>query len=176
MKTLNEHGGSCRCLLRLLENEGRATMSEEVFINRFLERYPAWAAQPGLADDLTLFELAKDLGLAAGITVSRDYGRVTRAFQAGHAVLVRTGCSPVQILPATDQEEQVLVLTAIDDGGFALWRPFRNGSSDVLPRAAPMWWEAWFAVGLILHKQPAAAASPRMDAPAAADPMLVSSR
>jgi hypothetical protein len=176
MKDLNEHGPGCRCLIRLWENEGRATLSDEAFINRYLERYPAWAAQPGLADDLTLFEIAKDLGLAAGITVSRDYARVTRAFLAGDAVLVRTGCSPVPTLSEKDDEEHVLLLSAIDEGGFTLWRPFRNGSSDVLPRAAPMWWEAWFAVGLILHKQ-FPGTVPRGDkATVVADPMIASSR
>lgn len=176
MADLNDYGLGCRCLIRLWENEGRATLSDQVFISRYLHRYPVWAWQPGLADDLILFEIAKDLGLAAGITVSRDYRSVTDAFQAGHAVLVRTGCNPVQALPTTDKEGQVLVLTAIDEGGFALWQPFRSGSSDVLPRAARIWWDTWLAVGLILKKQPTEAVPPCVDAPAVAASMLISSR
>lgn len=174
MKDLSTHGPGCRCLIRLWENEGRPTLSDAAFIRRYLERYPDWNAQPGRADDLRLTEIARDLGLAAGITMSRDYRRIVRAFASGFAVLVRTACNPVQELPIRPTRlEHVLLLTAADDDGFVLWHPFRNGSADVLPRASAAWWDAWQAVGLVLVKQPTETLPLRGETPAS---VMVSER
>lgn len=150
---LNRHGGSCRCLLRALENEGRARQEDGDFLNRHSARYPAWAAQPGTLDSLGLFDLARELGLAASIDLYRDYGRVQRAHRAGDVVLVNTERNPEQMDPAGPSPSHVLLLTEMDEQGFVCWCPFASGISDLLPHAAPVWWERWLCTGIVLRKQ-----------------------
>lgn len=149
---LNRYGGACRCLLRLRENEGRPRLSDTAFLERYGSRHPEWRLHPGLTDDLGVFELARDLELATGIEISRDYDRVLPAFRAGHGILVRTGCTPVQREVSGDARSHVLVLTEMASDGFVAWCPFESGSSDLLPWAARIWWDRWQAVGLILSK------------------------
>lgn len=149
---LNQHGGACRCLLRLLENEGRPGIPDKVFLTRFLPRYPAWLECPGFTDALTIFELAKELELAASIEISRDYDRVLHEHQVGHAILVQTERTPVQETASGETRRQVALLEDISATDFMLWCPFESGASDLLPRAARTWWETWSAIGIILSK------------------------
>lgn len=150
---LNCHGGACRCLLRALENEGRPRQEDGDFLRRHGARYPAWTTQPGTLDALGLFELAHELGLAAGIDLYRDYGRVQRAHRAGHVVLVNTERSPEQMDATEPSPTHVLLLTEMDEQGFVCWCPFASGMSDLLPRATPDWWDRWFCTGIVLQKQ-----------------------
>lgn len=152
MHDLSRHGGACRCLLRLLENEGRPWVSDAAFLDRFGTKYPEWDQWPGKTDTLAVFDLARLLGLATAIDVSRDFEQVLRAHRSGQAVLVKTERVPLQEAGPGERRNQVTLLTSIDEGGFALWCPYESGGSDVLPRAGRAWWDAWMAVGIILSK------------------------
>lgn len=149
---LNRHGGACRCLLRVLENEGRPRQEDADFLHRHGARHPSWTAQPGTLDSLGLFDLARELGLAAGIDLYRDYGRVQRAHRAGHVVLVNTERNPEQLETAGPSPSHVLLLTAMDEQGFVCWCPFASGMSDLLPHATPEWWNRWLCTGIVLRK------------------------
>jgi hypothetical protein len=161
MMNLNQYGGACRCLLRLLENEGQPGFPDEAFLTRFLPRYPAWQERPGATDALAVFELAKELQLADGIDIFRDYDRVLREHRAGHAILVTTERAPVQDDTATDVRHHVMLLVEMNAESFVVWCPFESGSSDLLPRADRIWWEKWFAVGIVLSKGGSAEINPR---------------
>ncbi len=150
---LNRHGGACRCLLRVLENEGRPRQEDGDFLHRHGARFPAWTTQPGTLDALGLFELARTLDLATGIDLYRDYGHVLRAHRTGHVVLVNTECIPEQQNPPGQSPGHVLLLTEMDEQGFVCWCPFASGISDLIPRAVPVWWDHWLCTGIVLKKQ-----------------------
>jgi hypothetical protein len=149
---LNEYGGACRCLLRLRENEGKPGISDRAFIGRYLPRYPEWQNSPGATDVSMICELARDLGLAAGIEVLRDYDSVLREHQAGHSILVITERAPDRIEPVLATRRFVMLATTMDEAEFTLWCPYVSGQSDLLPSAARQWWDKWLAIGLVLRR------------------------
>jgi len=149
---LNQYGGACRCLLRLLENEGNPPLPDEVFLNRYLAHFPDWQQRPGQTDEPAILELARDMKLATDIVITRDYDRIVQEHRAGRAVLVRTERAPAQESGMANSRPHTLLLTAMDEAGFVMWCPFENGSSEELPRAARIWWERWLAAGLVLDK------------------------
>ncbi len=127
-------------------------MSDEAFLSRFLPRYPEWQQRPGRADALAIFELARELQLATGIELSRDYDRILREHHVGHAILVQTERIPEQENPSGVTWPLTMLLEDMSPADFVVWCPFESGGSDLLPRAARARWESWFAVGIILFK------------------------
>jgi hypothetical protein len=148
---LSQHGGACRCLLRLLENEGNAGMSDAAFIARFLPRYPEWRERPGAADLSIVCDVARDLGLAGSVHMFRDYDRVLSEHRAGHGVLVYTERPPEQVA-SRSEHTYVTLLVNMDEEAFTVWCPYPSGQSDTLPVAARGWWEQWGAIGLTLRR------------------------
>lgn len=147
---LNQYGAACRCLLRLRENQGEPGISDAAFIARFLPRFPEWHAQPGLTTPVTLLEIAREFGLADHIDSVRAYDDVLRAFRAGRGILVATDRAPEQREPVGGGP-YVMLLVDADETGFSVWCPYPSGQSDVLPRAARVWWDRWQATALVLE-------------------------
>jgi hypothetical protein len=140
-------------LLRLRENEGAPYLSDGEFVARYLPRFPAWAERPGEVDDEGLLVVAKGLGLADEIEVTRDYGRVLAAHRAGCSVLVRTLRAPRQAAAEAAPHEYTALLVTMDETHFRIWCPFVSGHSDLLPEAGRVWWEAWGSSGLVLRRR-----------------------
>jgi hypothetical protein len=155
---LSQHGGACRCLLRLRENEGDASTSDAAFIARFLPRYPEWHERPGVADVSAVCELARELGLAERVEIFRGYDRVLAEHSAGRSILVYTERSPEQI-ESLSARPCVALVVHMSTEAFSLWCPYPSGQSDTLPAAQRPWWERWLAIGLVLHP-PAKTPSP----------------
>lgn len=155
MRTLDEHGGGCRCLLRLHENEGRPGISDAAFLERFLPRYPDWRVHPGATDVAMLAELARELHLAARIEVFRDYDRLLQEHRAARSILVLTERAPEQSASEPAVRRFTLLVVAMDPEGFTLWCPYASGGSDTLARAARGWWDRWLAIGVVLYRAPA---------------------
>ena len=149
---LNEHGAACRCLLRLRENEGQPGMSDAAFIARFLPRYPEWRQRPGSADAFTVFEIARELGLAERIEIFRDYDQLLREHRAGRSILVWTERVPEQLKLDLAVRRYVMLLVEMDAEAFTVWGPYPSGQSDNLPRAARQWWDRWLAIGVVLYR------------------------
>lgn len=149
MTDLNQYGAACRCLLRLRENEGQPNLSDAEFIARFLPNHPTWLERPGETDATTLLEVARELGLAERLEVSSGFDRVLQEHRAGRGILVTTECAPEQ-RESPAPRPSVLLLVAADEAGFTVWCPYPSGLSDVLPRAARVWWERWQARGIVL--------------------------
>lgn len=152
---LNQFGGASRCLLRLRENAGKPGISDQAFISRHLGQHPEWAQRPGEADAATLFELAKELELADGMDVFRDYDRVLAEHRSGRSVLVITERVPQQTLTEPGERRYVTMLQAMDETTFTLWCPYPSGQADVLPGIPRTWWDPWLCIGLVLRLGPA---------------------
>jgi hypothetical protein len=148
---LNQHGAACRCLLRLRENEGEPGLSDAAFIARYLPRYPAWRERPGLADVATLFEVARDLGLAGGVDVFRDYDRVLQEHRAGRSIIVYAERIPEQMDAAPTAARYVMLLEAMTEETFTVWCPYPSGNAETLPAATRAWWDRWLAIGVVLY-------------------------
>ncbi len=148
---LNQYGDACRCLLRLREDQGLPGLSDRSFIDQHLERYPAWKDRPGTTDASELFALARELGLADGFDLSRDYHHVLDEHRRGHSILVATERPPQQSGPPLPYDRYVTVLQQMDEESFALWCPYRSGHSELLPPAAAVWWDRWLCVGIVLR-------------------------
>ncbi len=154
MTNLNQHGGACRCLLRLRENDGEAIISDTAFIARFLPRYPEWQERPGATDVLAVLEIARELRLAKYAEIFRDYDHVLKEFRAGRSILACTERVPEQVEPASVARRFVTLVVEMDEEAFTLWCPYPSGQSDVLPRAGRSWWDKWLALGIVLHRPP----------------------
>ena len=153
--TLNQHGDACRCLLRLREDQGRPVISDRHFIEEHLERYPAWREHPGAADIGTIHELAKELGLAHHIDLSRDYARVLDDHRNGISLLICTERPPQQQTGSPlPYDRYVTVLQRMDKASFTLWCPYRSGHAEVLPPARASWWDEWLCVAIALRPAP----------------------
>ncbi len=152
MTSLDRYGSACRCLLRLLENEGNPIVSDATFLARFVSRYPSWQEQPGITSTFVILDLAKQLGLAADIEIFRDYEQVIREHRLGRAILVRTERNPAQDETGGAALRHVMLLERIDEQEFVCWCPFQNGTSDLLPPAQRIWWDKWLALGIVLYK------------------------
>jgi len=153
MADLSRHGGACRCLLRLLENEGRPRLPDEAFIQRFQPLFPQWQEQPGVVDAVGVLDVARELGLAESLELSRDYDFVRTQHAAGWPVLMRTAFAPLQDRTPKAPRLHHVLLERIEADGFVVWCPFENGTSDELPRAAREWWDAWQTVAFVLHRR-----------------------
>ena len=149
---LNQHGAACRCLLRLCENEGAPGISDAAFIARFGPRYPEWQMRPGATNLISLLEIARELRLADGADVFRDYDRVLQEHRDGNSILVATERAPGAGESASDARRFFTLLVDIDETAFTLWCPYPSGLSDVLPRAVRSSWDAWLAIGIILQR------------------------
>jgi hypothetical protein len=138
-------------LLRLREDQGRPGLSDAAFVAQHLERRPEWGERPGLADTAAIIELAKELGLARGVQLSRDYDHVVAEHRDDASVLICTERAPDQT--ALDAERRVFVtlLQCIDEKSFTVWCPFPSGLSDVLPAANRVWWDRWLCTALVFH-------------------------
>lgn len=147
---LSRHGGACRCLLRLRENQGNAGISDAAFIARFLPRYPEWRDRPGAADLSTICALARDLSLGDHVDIFRDYDRVLAEHRAGRNILVYTERPPEQ-LDSLPPRSYVTLLVNMSETVFALWCPYPSGQSDTLPAALRVWWDRWLAIGMVLN-------------------------
>jgi len=163
MMDLSRHGAACRCLLRLRENEGLPGISDRTFITTHLSRFPSWKEHPGGVDADGLFELAREMRLAAGIEIFRDYDRVLQEHRAGRSILVCTERTPEQVDPEPSPGRFALLVVAMNETSFTLWCPFSNGKADDLPEAGRAWWDRWLAIGIILHR-PLARSNPSTDA------------
>jgi hypothetical protein len=152
-RTLDRFGAASRCLLRLWENQGNLSPSDGEFLRRFESHFPHWETRPGELDANTLGIVARELGLAAETTVTRDYDAVLLAHRFGHEVIITTDCAPLQQTQGPSSHPHSLVLEQIDEDGFETWCPFESGASDLLPRAERMWWDRWNAVAFVLHAE-----------------------
>lgn len=156
VRTLDRFGGASRCLLRLWENEGHLSPSEEEYLRRFESQFPHWETRPGELDVSSLAIVARALGLGDEFKVSGNYEAVLGAHRAGDPVLVTMDKA---VRPATENPDSaptVTVLEQIDEEGFRVWCPFESGASDVLPRADRRSWDRRHAVAFVLHRTPAA--------------------
>lgn len=70
VRTLDRFGGASRCLLRLWENEGHLSPSEEDYLNRFEGQFPHWETRPGELDVGSLAVVARALGLGEEFKVT----------------------------------------------------------------------------------------------------------
>jgi hypothetical protein len=154
-RTLDRFGGASRCLLRLWENEGHLSPSEEEYLGRFEEQFPHWETRPGELDVGSLAIVARALGFAGDFQVSGDYDAVLAAHQGGGAVLVAMDKATRPTTENTDSLPQFMVLEQIDEEGFRAWCPFESGASDVLPRADRRSWSRRHAVAFVLPCAPA---------------------
>lgn len=150
-RNLDRFGGACRCLLRLREDQGRAGISDRAFITQHLEQRPEWSERPGVTDTAAIVELAKELGLARGVQLSRDYDRVLQEHRGRASVLVCTERAPEQTEANSETHSFVTLLQRMDENSFALWCPFPSGQSDVLPAAHREWWDRWLCTALVFH-------------------------
>jgi hypothetical protein len=151
VRTLDRYGAASRCLLRLWENEGNPSLSENEFLRRFESHFPHWETRPGELEGDSLGIVARELGLAVAVTATRDYDTVLLAHRFGHAIVVVTDCAPLQQTQGPASHPHSTVLEQIDQDGFVLWCPFESGASDVLPRADRVWWDRWHATAFVLH-------------------------
>lgn len=149
---LNQYGGACRCLLRLREDQGCEVISDRQFIRDHVGDYPEWNDRPGTADANTLFELARELGLAEQFEISRDYRYVLDEHRSGNRVLVCTERPPQASTSELPYDRYVTVVEQMDEVSFTLWCPYRSGHSDVLQAAPVTWWDRWCCVALVLRK------------------------
>lgn len=150
---LDLHGGGSRCLLRLRENEGKPGVSDRAFITEHLASHPEWSERPGAADAATLFELAKELGLADGMDVYRGYERILAEHRAGQSILVCTEKPPQQTAAPLRERRYVTLLETMDESGFTLWCPYPSAPADVLAAIPRVWWEEWLCIGLVLRRR-----------------------
>lgn len=148
---LNEHGAACRCLLRLRENQGLPGVTDAAFIARFLPRFPHWRERPGAVDASTILAVARDLGLAERIEISRDYDQLLREHREGRGILVWTERVPEQSESDLPARRYTMLVVDMDAEAFTLWCPYPSGQSDNLPTAARAWWNRWLATGIVLH-------------------------
>jgi hypothetical protein len=148
---LNEHGAACRCLLRLRENQGEPGMSDAAFIDRFLPRFPEWRQRPGAADAATVFAVARSLGLTEHIEIFRDYDRLLLEHRAGRNILVCTERVPERSELDLSARRYTMLVVDMDAEAFTVWCPYPSGQSDVLPKAARVWWDRWLAIGIVLQ-------------------------
>jgi hypothetical protein len=154
-RTLDRFGGASRCLLRLWENEGHLSPSEEEYLGRFEEQFPHWEKRPGELDVGSLAIVARALGFAGDFQISGDYDAVLAAHQAGDSVLVAMDKATRPTTESSDSLPQFMVLEQIDEEGFRVWCPFESGASDVLPRADRRSWSRRHAVAFVLPRAPA---------------------
>lgn len=159
LRTLDRYGAASRCLLRLWQNEGNLSPSDDEFLRRFATHFPHWEARPGELDSATLAIVAGELGLAGSVEATRDYDAVLRAHRFGRAVIVVTEQPPLQETQLPPAQTHFMLLEQVDDDGFTLWCPFESGASDMLPRAARIWWEHWNALALVFLPATASAES-----------------
>jgi hypothetical protein len=152
-RTLDRYGAASRCLLRLWENQGHLSPPDGEFLRRFETRFPHWETRPGELDANSLGIVARELGLAAETTITRDYDAVLLAHRYGHAVIIATDCAPVQQAQSPDCHPHSMILEQIDEDGFETWCPFESGASDLLPRADREWWNRWNATAFVLHAE-----------------------
>ncbi|HLP25929.1 MAG TPA: hypothetical protein VK477_09640 [Acidobacteriota bacterium] len=156
VRTLDRFGGASRCLLRLWENEGHLSPSEDEYLRRFEGQFPHWETRPGELDVSSLAIVARALGFGQEFRVSGDYDAVLAAHGAGDAVLVAMDKAIRPTVDNPDSLPQFTVLEQIDEEGFRVWCPFESGASDVLPRADRRSWDRRHAVAFVLHRTPAA--------------------
>ncbi|MBI5424922.1 MAG: hypothetical protein HZA32_12660 [Opitutae bacterium] len=156
VRTLDRFGGASRCLLRLWENEGHLSPSEEDYLNRFEGQFPHWETRPGELDVGSLAVVARALGLGEEFKVTGDYDAVLLAHRGGDAVLVAMDKALRPTNERSDTLLQFTVLEQIDEEGFRVWCPFESGASDVLPRADRRSWDRRHTVAFVLHRTPAA--------------------
>jgi hypothetical protein len=152
VRTLDRYGGAIRCLLRLWENEGHLSPSEEEYLNRFEGEFPHWETRPGELDIGSLSIVARALGFGDDFKISGDYEVVRGAHQAGDAVLLAMDKALRATTEHPDSLPQFTVLEQIDDEGFRVWCPFESGASDVLPRADRRSWTRRHAVAFVLPR------------------------
>lgn len=126
-------------------------MTDTAFINRFLPRFPEWRERPGEIDASTLLDIARELGLANHVEISRDYDRVLDEYRAGRSVLVTTERAPEQSKGELATGRYDALIVDMNADAFTLWCPFPSGQSDNLPKAAREWWDRWLAVGIVLY-------------------------
>lgn len=150
--TLDGHGATSRCLLRLWENEGNLRLSDEEFLGRYRDRFPHWEQRPGELDTSAICDLARELGLASGVAVVRDYAHVLRMHRAGAPLLVMTERTPFKTEQSDVARGHALLLEEMDEHSFIAWCPFESGGSDLLPRAARIWWDRWFASAYVFSR------------------------
>lgn len=155
VRTLDRFGGASRCLLRLWENEGHLSPSEDEYLRRFEGQFPHWETRPGELDVGSLAIVARALGFGDDFKVSGDYDAVLGAHRAGDAVLVAMDKILRPTPQPADTVPQFMVLEQIDEEGFRAWCPFESGASDVLPRADRRSWSRRHAVAFVLHRAPA---------------------
>lgn len=148
---LNQYGAACRCLLRLRENEGQPGISDASFIARFLPRYPEWRDRPGEADTATVIEIARELRLGDRAEVFREYGRVLQEHRAGRPIVVFSERAPEQVESGLRVARYAMSVVEMTEAAFTLWCPYPSGNSETLTAIAPVWWDRWLAIGLVLQ-------------------------
>ncbi len=159
-RSLDLFGGASRCLLRLRENLGLPVLSDSEFLVRFASVCPQWERRPGEIEADGLCLLARELGLARSVSITRDYTAVLRAHRFGRDQIIVTERPPLQQEFDDAPDRHALVLEQIDEDGFQMWCPFPSGASDVLPRAGRDWWNRWLCVAYILEPIGSSADSP----------------
>lgn len=157
--TLDQHGGACRCLLRLRENDGQPFLSDQAFIARHRETFPDWADRPGDTDAGRLIVLAKALGLAERTEILRGYDHVLQHHRAGHGILVLTERALQQSPANPALRRYTLLVEAMDDTGFVPWCPYPSGQQETLPRMPRAVWDEWQSIALVLQRKTAGAFS-----------------
>ena len=145
-RTLDRFGGASRCLLRLRENLGLPGLDDAMYLDRFEALCPDWDRRPGALEAGSLCRIARELGLAREVSVSRDYRAVLRAHRFGRSQIVVTERPPVQQEFDDAPNHHALVLEQMDEDGFQAWCPYPSGGADVLPRAGRDWWNRWLCV------------------------------
>lgn len=160
MKTLNQYGAGCRCLMRMRENEGEPVISDQIFIEGYRDRFPHWQNCPGQLDTGMLCDLAKELKLAVRVDVFRDYERLLQEHRAGHAILVCTERAPRQSEPNLSPMRHTMLMMAMYETAFTVWSPSSDGGSDVLEKVDKAWWNRWYATGIVLQRTTVAATRP----------------
>lgn len=150
-RSLDRYGAASRCLLRLWENQGNPSPSDDAFLRRFAAQFPEWDDRPGeLAPDAAVLSVVgSELGLASEIRSTRDYDSVLAAHRAELGVIIATDQPPLQQSPVRVPRQHFMVLEQMDEDGFVVWCPFESGASDLLPRADRQWWSRWNATAFI---------------------------
>jgi len=155
MGTFNEYGCACRCLLKLLADNGKP-MTESDFLAAF--PYGHWQSShpdpmPGVTDTSMICDIARKLGLAKGLQVFRGYKAIEQEFVTKkHNVLV---CSEIHLnQDRGDTIYHVSLLTGINPAQFSLWCPQQDGSAVSVTYAADHW-ETKLCHGLVLSGIPA---------------------
>lgn len=148
MSILNKYGCGCRCLLRALELR-HAPISESDFLARFRSRFPAQSV--GITDTALLCDLARELGLAQGVQVLRDFDTVREwlTSKRAHTTLV---C--VERFPDNKDVLGVLyhamLLTQISEVSFSLWSPTQDGGAQEIQSIAKSEWDRFLTHALLL--------------------------